>query len=167
MWISEPWLGELQDTGIATRPVGEAGSHPLEQHADRLLVAEQLQDMAASGNIRRASGGPFLPLGTLAPSFPLGGVRFRRGSHRFSALRIGQTAAGDRNALFHQRPHFLGLRLGGDHSPRNLGRILFQLGIPLRENQSACQILEHGPAVARGTPENSTSSTMTHLYNPS
>ena len=53
--IAQAGLGEAQDARVAARPIGEPRGDLGEQHADGLLVAQQLQAAAAGGD-RRGDG---------------------------------------------------------------------------------------------------------------
>ena len=101
---------------------------------DSLLVAEQLQGAAPRGNRGGDRVAPLLPLFTAAPGLPLGAAALGVGRELLGVLLMLQRVASNRDALFDQRPDFLGFVQRGDHAAFHLGCVIVKFGVPLSQN---------------------------------
>ena len=85
----------------------------------------------------------------LAPRLPGVAAALGAGGELVGRFLGRQAAAGDRDALLHQRPNFLGLGDRGDDAALDLGLVVVVLGVALGEEQRAGQAAQQGPLMAR------------------
>src|SRR5262245_5382672 len=122
--IPQPRLRQTDDAGVAALAIAKAGSQFREQDLDGPGVAKQLPGPAAGSHGRSNRRRPFVPLLAFAPLLP--GVAVARGGGPvlLCGFNVLKRLAGQRDALLHERPDFLGLRQRGDDAAFDLRSVI-------------------------------------------
>jgi hypothetical protein len=161
--IAQSWRRQLENPGVASRPIDKPGSDLLENDAGCLLVAQQLHNATTGSHCGRYRLRPLGPLPARSPLLPLGRIAVRRGPKRTSLLERYEAPFRDRDAPFHQRPHLLGLGHGGDDPSGYLRCPNFpSFGLALSEHQGGSKIPQQRPLMRGTTAKNAAFMTVTH-----
>ena len=114
----------------------------------RLLVANHRQTASPGIDGRSHRGIPFAILRALAPAIPFIAAAIGVGAMLAGGVLRGHRATRDRDALFHQRTNFLGLRDRRDDPTLDLRLVVVELRVALRQKERAGQRAQQRPLMS-------------------